>query len=83
MVAIYEIDWAAYDAATWHNSAIVGSEALFPKVPDQHKVGRPLIPNGLGVLFVLTTTIYLFSIYFLNRVFTLGLDTSVNGVRRL
>jgi UDP-N-acetylglucosamine--dolichyl-phosphate N-acetylglucosaminephosphotransferase len=53
---------------------------MFPKVPDQHKVGRPLIPNGLGVLFVLTTTIYLFSIYFLNRVFILGLDTSVNGV---
>jgi UDP-N-acetylglucosamine--dolichyl-phosphate N-acetylglucosaminephosphotransferase len=53
---------------------------MFPKVPDQHKVGRPLIPTGLGVLFVLTTTIYLFSIYFLNRVFTLGLDTSVNGV---
>ena len=53
---------------------------MFPKVPDQHKVGRPLIPNGLGVLFVLTTTIYLFSIYFSNRVFTLGLDTSVNGV---
>ena len=53
---------------------------MFPKVPDQHKVGRPLIPNGLGVLFVLTTTVYLFSIYFSNRVFTLGLDTSVNGV---
>ncbi len=53
---------------------------MFPKVPDQHKVGRPLIPNGLGVLFVLTTTVYLFSIYFLNRVFILGLDTSVNGV---
>jgi UDP-N-acetylglucosamine--dolichyl-phosphate N-acetylglucosaminephosphotransferase len=53
---------------------------VFPKVPDQHKIGRPLIPNGLGVFFVLTTTIYLFSIYFLNRVFTLGLDTSVNGV---
>jgi UDP-N-acetylmuramyl pentapeptide phosphotransferase/UDP-N-acetylglucosamine-1-phosphate transferase len=53
---------------------------MFPKVPDQHKVGRPLIPNGLGVLFVLTTTIYLFSIYFSNKVFNLGLDTSVNGV---
>jgi UDP-N-acetylglucosamine--dolichyl-phosphate N-acetylglucosaminephosphotransferase len=38
---------------------------LFPKVPDQHKVGRPLIPNGLGVLFVLTTTVYLFILYFL------------------
>jgi UDP-N-acetylglucosamine--dolichyl-phosphate N-acetylglucosaminephosphotransferase len=53
---------------------------VFPKVPDQHKVGRPLIPNGLGVLFVLTTTVYLFSIYFSNKVFNLGLDTSVNGV---
>jgi UDP-N-acetylglucosamine--dolichyl-phosphate N-acetylglucosaminephosphotransferase len=53
---------------------------VFPKVPDQHKVGRPLIPNGLGVLFVLTTTVYLFSIYFLNRVFFLGLDTLGNGV---
>jgi UDP-N-acetylglucosamine--dolichyl-phosphate N-acetylglucosaminephosphotransferase len=54
---------------------------VFPKVPDQHKVGRPLIPNGLGVLFVLTTTIYLFSIYFLNKVVpTLEFDTLVNGV---
>jgi UDP-N-acetylglucosamine--dolichyl-phosphate N-acetylglucosaminephosphotransferase len=53
---------------------------LFPKVPDQHKVGQPLIPNGLGVLYVLFTTIYLFSIYFLNQVFDLGLDTSVLGV---
>jgi UDP-N-acetylglucosamine--dolichyl-phosphate N-acetylglucosaminephosphotransferase len=53
---------------------------MFPKVPDQHKVGQPLTPNGLGVLFVLTTTVYLFSIYFSNKVFALGLDTSVNGV---
>jgi len=53
---------------------------VFPKVPDQHKVGRPLIPNGLGVLFVLTTTIYLFSIYFSNKIFNIGLDTSANGV---
>ena len=53
---------------------------MFPKVPDQHKVGQPLIPNGLGVLYVLTTTVYLFSIYFSNKVFNIGLDTSVNGV---
>jgi UDP-N-acetylglucosamine--dolichyl-phosphate N-acetylglucosaminephosphotransferase len=53
---------------------------VFPKVPDQHKVGWPLIPNGLGVLFVLTTIVYLFSIYFSGKVFSLGLDTSVNGV---
>ena len=53
---------------------------MFPKVPDQHKVDQPLIPNGLGVLYVLFTTIYLFSIYFSNKVFNLGLDTSVLGV---
>src|SRR3989339_2031593 len=54
---------------------------MFPKVPDQHKVGRPLIPNGLGVLYVLTTTIYLFSIYFLSKIFPLlGLDTLINSV---
>jgi UDP-N-acetylglucosamine--dolichyl-phosphate N-acetylglucosaminephosphotransferase len=53
---------------------------VFPKVPDQHKVGQPLIPNGLGVVYVLFTTIYLFSIYFSNKVFDLGLDTSVLGV---
>ena len=38
---------------------------MFPRVPDQHKVGKPLIPNGLGVVFVLFTTVYLFSMYFL------------------
>ena len=53
---------------------------MFPKVPDQHKVGQPLIPNGLGVLYVLFTTVYLFSIYFSNKVFNLGLDTSALGV---
>jgi UDP-N-acetylglucosamine--dolichyl-phosphate N-acetylglucosaminephosphotransferase len=37
---------------------------LFPKVPDQHKTGKPLVPNGLGVIYVLFTTIYLFLIYF-------------------
>jgi UDP-N-acetylglucosamine--dolichyl-phosphate N-acetylglucosaminephosphotransferase len=37
---------------------------LFPKSPDQHKIGKPLIPNGLGVIYVLFTTIYLFLIYF-------------------
>ena len=38
---------------------------MFPKVPDQHKVGQPLISNGLGVLYVLFTTVYLFLLYFL------------------
>jgi UDP-N-acetylglucosamine--dolichyl-phosphate N-acetylglucosaminephosphotransferase len=38
---------------------------VFPKVPDQHKVGQPLVPNGFGVLYVLFTTVYLFLLYFL------------------
>jgi UDP-N-acetylglucosamine--dolichyl-phosphate N-acetylglucosaminephosphotransferase len=38
---------------------------VFPKVPDQHKNDRPLIPNGLGVLYVLFTVVYLFLLYFL------------------
>ena len=37
---------------------------MFPKVPDQHKVGQPLVSNGLGVLYVLFTTVYLFLLYF-------------------
>jgi UDP-N-acetylglucosamine--dolichyl-phosphate N-acetylglucosaminephosphotransferase len=41
---------------------------VFPKVPDQHKVGQPLIRNGLGVLYVLFATIYLFLLYFLKVV---------------
>ena len=37
---------------------------MFPKVPDQHKTGMPLVPNGLGVIYVLFTTVYLFLVYF-------------------
>jgi len=47
---------------------------LFPKVPDQHKIGKPLVPNGLGVIYVLFTTIYLFLIYFS------GVSPASNGV---
>jgi UDP-N-acetylglucosamine--dolichyl-phosphate N-acetylglucosaminephosphotransferase len=47
---------------------------LFPKVPDQHKIGKPLIPNGLGVIYVLFTTVYLFLIYFS------GIAPASNGV---
>ncbi len=39
---------------------------MFPKVPDQHKPGRPLIPNGLGVLYTLFTTIYLFVVLYIS-----------------
>jgi len=47
---------------------------LFPKAPDQHKIGKPLVPNGLGVIYVLFTTIYLFLIYFS------GISPISNGV---
>jgi UDP-N-acetylglucosamine--dolichyl-phosphate N-acetylglucosaminephosphotransferase len=47
---------------------------LFPRVPDQHKEGKPLIPNGLGAVYVLFTTVYLFLLYFL------GIVKPVNGV---
>jgi UDP-N-acetylglucosamine--dolichyl-phosphate N-acetylglucosaminephosphotransferase len=47
---------------------------LFPKVPDQHKTGKPSIPNGLGVIFVLFTTVYLFLVYFS------GIVTTSSGV---
>ncbi len=40
---------------------------MFPKVPDQHKVGRPLVPWGIGVFYVLFTTVYLFLVYFLQQ----------------
>jgi len=47
---------------------------LFPKAPDQHKIGKPLVPNGLGAIYVLFTTIYLFLIYFS------GISPISNGV---
>lgn len=35
---------------------------LFPKARDEHKPGKPLVPNGLGVVYVLASVIYLFII---------------------
>ncbi|MGE5556424.1 MAG: hypothetical protein ACM3UY_09255 [Methanocella sp.] len=40
---------------------------MFPKVPDQHKVGHPLVPWGIGVFYVLFSTVYLFVVYFLQQ----------------
>lgn len=37
---------------------------MFPRVPDEHKPGRPLVPNGLGVYYVLASTVYLFLLYY-------------------
>jgi UDP-N-acetylglucosamine--dolichyl-phosphate N-acetylglucosaminephosphotransferase len=47
---------------------------VWPKVPDQHKPGNPLVPWGLGVTYVLFATVYLFLMYFFK------VDTSPNGV---
>ena len=47
---------------------------MWPKVPDQHKPGKPLVPWGLGVTYVLFATVYLFFMYFLK------IDSAFNGV---
>ncbi len=49
---------------------------MFPKVPDQHKNGKPLVPNGLGVLYVLFTIVYLFLFYFLSENYSVQLGIS-------
>jgi UDP-N-acetylmuramyl pentapeptide phosphotransferase/UDP-N-acetylglucosamine-1-phosphate transferase len=41
----------------------VKEESLFPRVQDQHKPNKPLIPNGLGVIYVLVSVVYIFLIY--------------------
>jgi len=40
------------------------ADDLFPRVPDQHKPNMPLVPNGLGVLYVIISTVYIFLLYF-------------------
>ncbi|MEM0007446.1 MAG: hypothetical protein QXR89_04170 [Candidatus Bathyarchaeia archaeon] len=36
---------------------------MFPKVPDQHKPGKPLVPTGLGVVYVVVSAAYLFFLH--------------------
>jgi len=36
---------------------------LFPKATDDHKPNKPLVPNGLGVVYVLVSATYLFLLY--------------------
>jgi UDP-N-acetylglucosamine--dolichyl-phosphate N-acetylglucosaminephosphotransferase len=43
----------------------VKESILFPKAVDYHKPDKPLVANGLGVLYVLVSTVYLFSLHFL------------------
>lgn len=39
---------------------------MFPKAIDRHKPNRPRVPNGLGVLYVLGSTVYLFMLHYLS-----------------
>ena len=41
---------------------------MFPKVPDRHKPGKPLVPNGVGVFYVLFSAIYLFLLHYIQSV---------------
>jgi len=41
---------------------------LFPKAPDLHKPNKPLVPNGVGILYVLISVVYLFLLYSLDIV---------------
>lgn len=36
---------------------------MFPKVRDYHKLNKPLVSNGLGVIYVLVSATYLFLLY--------------------
>jgi len=40
------------------------AKSLFPKAVDQHKPNKPLIPNGIGVIYVLVSVVYLFLLYY-------------------
>lgn len=46
---------------------------MFPKTIDQHKPSKPKIPNGLGVIYVLASSIYLFLLYYYARDYTSAL----------
>lgn len=40
---------------------------MFPKVPDYHKPNKPLVPNGLGVVYVLASATYLFLLDYFDK----------------
>jgi UDP-N-acetylglucosamine--dolichyl-phosphate N-acetylglucosaminephosphotransferase len=49
---------------------------LFPKVPDQHKPNKPLVPTGLGVVYVIVSAAYLFFLH----AFGFDVDPSIDNV---
>ena len=36
---------------------------MFPKVPDYHKPNKPLVPTGLGVIYIVASAAYLFFLH--------------------
>lgn len=46
---------------------------MFPKAVDQHKPNKPLVPNGLGVIYVLVSAVYLFMLYYFDSTAALPL----------
>ena len=51
---------------------------MFPKASDNHKPNKPLVPNGLGVIYVLVSVTYLFLLYY----FQLAEIETFNNVSR-
>ena len=51
----------------------------FPRAIDYHKPGRPRVPNGLGIFYVLASSAYLFSIYFAGSFWGLLDESLRNG----
>jgi UDP-N-acetylglucosamine--dolichyl-phosphate N-acetylglucosaminephosphotransferase len=47
-------------------SKLTRRDRLFPKVRDHHKSNKPLVSNGLGVIYVLVSATYLFLLHWLN-----------------
>ncbi|MEM4643257.1 MAG: hypothetical protein QXY51_01360, partial [Candidatus Bathyarchaeia archaeon] len=38
---------------------------MFPKAIDYHKPGKPMVPTGLGVIYVIISALYLFTLHLL------------------
>ncbi|MEM3641127.1 MAG: hypothetical protein QXH37_04325, partial [Candidatus Bathyarchaeia archaeon] len=49
---------------------------MFPKVPDYHKPNKPLVPNGLGIIYVLASAAYLFLLHYFKIV---QVNNSINN----
>jgi UDP-N-acetylglucosamine--dolichyl-phosphate N-acetylglucosaminephosphotransferase len=55
----------------------VKERKLFQKAVDYHKPDKPLVPNGLGVIYVLASAVYFFLLYFFDNRNALPLATCI------